>query len=228
MRPLAWRASATPKSSPPKSTAALPPVPNVVSSAPSALSRATWKFPPSGPGEPAEQELAVGEHDHGHCAADRAPAEALPAVAGERGVERAVPVEARDGDAEVGVPDEHDLAVRLNAAPKADSSSPPNVILRFPPDPNVVSRLPFVRRRATQKELAGRPAAGTTILPLRCTSTARAASVPPKLIFFLQLPAKSRRGHPRPCGDATRRRGRGDSPTTRRRAISTAPTACRA
>ena len=52
IRPLAWRAIARPKSSPPKSIAAMPPVPNVASSAPPAFRRATWMLPPSGPEKP--------------------------------------------------------------------------------------------------------------------------------------------------------------------------------
>lgn len=76
------------------------------------------------------------------------------------------------------------------APPNADSSSPPKSILRFPPEPNVVSSRPLVRRRATQKELWAAPPPATTILPLGCTSTTCATSVPPKLIVFFPLPPK--------------------------------------
>ena len=58
------------------------------------------------------------------------------------------------------------LPSACSAAPPIDSSAPPNSILRFPPDPNVVSSAPLVRRRATQNELAGAPPPATTIRPL--------------------------------------------------------------
>ena len=77
-----------------------------------------------------------------------------------------------------------------SAAPKADSCSPPKSIMRFPRDPNVVSSMPLVRRRATQKEPAAAPPPATTILPFGCTSTACGLSMPPKLIVFFPLPAK--------------------------------------
>ena len=60
IRPSAWRASASPKSSPPKSIVAMPPVANVGSSAPLGFSRATWMFPPSGPEKPPIRSLPLG------------------------------------------------------------------------------------------------------------------------------------------------------------------------
>jgi predicted enzyme related to lactoylglutathione lyase len=77
-----------------------------------------------------------------------------------------------------------------NAAPWTDSSSPPKSIVRFPPDPNERSSRPVLHSRAMQKETAAAPPPATTILPSDCTSAARAASVPPKSIAFLPLPAK--------------------------------------
>ena len=76
------------------------------------------------------------------------------------------------------------------AAPNAPSSSPPKLMMRLPRVPNVVSRLPLARRRATQNLRAAVPRPATTILPLGCTSTACASSSPPKPIRFFPLPAK--------------------------------------
>ena len=67
----------------------------------------------------------------------------------------------------------------------ADSFSPPKSTIRLPPEPNVVSSVPFVRRRTTQNEPPAAPPPATTIRPLDWTSTTRAASVPPKLTVFL-------------------------------------------
>src|SRR5512133_2812246 len=71
-----------------------------------------------------------------------------------------------------------------------DSSSVPESITRLPPEPKVGSSVPLAeRRRTTQKELVGPPPPATTTLPLGCTSTALAASMPPKLtVFFPPLP----------------------------------------
>jgi hypothetical protein len=60
IRPLAWRAIASPESSPPKSAVAMPPVPNVESSAPFAFRRASCTFPVSGPEKPATRSLPFG------------------------------------------------------------------------------------------------------------------------------------------------------------------------
>ena len=78
-----------------------------------------------------------------------------------------------------------------SAAPNADSRSPPKSITRLPPGPNVVSGAPLLRRRMTQNEVApAPPPPASTILPFGCTSTASAASLPPKVIVFLPLPSK--------------------------------------
>ena len=66
----------------------------------------------------------------------------------------------------------------------------PKSITRLPPEPKVGSSVPLAeRRRTTQKELAGPPPPAATTRPLGCTSTALAASMPPKLtVFFPPLP----------------------------------------
>ena len=117
IRPSAWRASASPKSSPPKSIVAMPPVANVGSSAPLGLQPRDLDVPALGAGEAADQELAVGRHHHGRGAADRAPADEPAAVAVEGGVQRAVGLQAHDGDLQARVSGEDDLAVGLQRRP---------------------------------------------------------------------------------------------------------------
>ena len=113
MRPSAWRAIASPKSSPPKSTVAMPPVRERRVQRAVGLQARDLDVPALGAREAAEQDLAVRRHDHGGSAADRAPAEGLPAVAVEGRVERAVGLQAHDGDLQARISGEHDLAVGL-------------------------------------------------------------------------------------------------------------------
>ena len=96
----------------------------------------------------------------------------------------------------------------------------PKSITRLPPEPKVGSRVPLAeRRRTTQKELAGPPPPAATTLPLGCTSTACAASMPPKLtVFFPPLPKVVSRspGCAMPRTLPARGRGRSARASTRR------------
>ena len=187
---MAWRAIARPKSSPPKSTGALPPAPNVLSSAPLAFRRATWMFPPSGPEKPASRILPLGSTSTAMARLispqlnSFLPSPENVLSSEPLGFSRVTATRRSESPASTILPS------GCSAAPKAVSLSPPKSIVRFPPDPNVVSNAPLLRRRATQKKSAAPPSPATTILPLGCTSTARAASVPPKLIVFFPLPSK--------------------------------------
>ena len=69
--------------------------------------------PALGAREAADQELAVGGHHHGRGAADRSPADHLPAVAVEGGVQRAVGLQPHHGDLQARVSGEDDLPVGL-------------------------------------------------------------------------------------------------------------------
>ena len=187
---MAWRAIASPKSSPPKSTGDLPPVPNVLSSAPLAFRRATWMLPPSGPKKPASRILPLGS-----TSTDVAwlnPPQLKSFLPSPEKVVSREPLGFRRATATCRSerPASTILPSGCSAAPSRDPLSPPKSIVRLPPDPNVVSNAPLARRRATQKVPGAAPSPATTILPLGCTSTAFAASVPPKLIVFFPLPSK--------------------------------------
>ena len=167
MRPLAWRASAVPKSSPPKSTAALPPVPNVVSSAPLGFSRATWTLPPSGPEKPPTRSLPLGSTSTavarpiGPQLNSTFPSPENEVSSEPFGFSRATATRKSES------PTSTILPSGCSAAPNAPSSSPPKGTVRLPPVPNVVSRLPLARSRATQNRRAAVPSAGDHDPPVR-------------------------------------------------------------
>ena len=187
---MAWRAAAKPKSSPPKSIAVRPAVPNAVSGAPSAFTRATWTFPPSGPEKPASTSLPFGSTITAWARLS-APHLYLRFPSPEN-VVSSEPLAFRRATAtsRSASPTRTILPSGWSAAPKAISSSSPKSTFFRPPLPNVVSSAPLLRRRTTQNEPAVDPPPATTIRPLGCTSTACAVSVPPNVTAFLPLPSK--------------------------------------
>src|SRR5262249_37629554 len=203
MRPSAWRAAAKPDSVPPKSPPALPPVPNAVSSAPFAFRRPTSMSPPSGPEKPATTSLPSGRTSTAWARLKSCGLQLKVFLPSPEHVVSSEPLGLRRATAarRSEPPASTILPSGCSAAPKTDSPRPwpPRPITRLPPDPNVVSSTPLLRRRATQKRLgavgslAVLPA--TTILPLGCTSTAVGASIPPKLIVFSRRRKSSYQDH---------------------------------
>jgi hypothetical protein len=109
----------------------------------------------------------------------------------ERLVQRAVRVQPREGDPGVRLSRQHDLAVRLERPTEGGPDLVPADI-----DPALPTRSERGVERAVgpqtrnAKGVRDPPPPATTILPLGCTRTTRASSVPPKLIVFFPVPAK--------------------------------------
>ena len=172
MRPSAWRTIASPKSSPPKSIVAMPPVANVESSAPLGFRRATWMFPPSGPEKPPIRSLPFGATTTA-VARPMTPQLRLflpsPSKVGSSAplaFRRTTATCRRESPASTILPS------GWSAAPYTDSSSVPKSMTRLPPEPKVGSSVPLAaRRRTMQNELAGPPPPAAMTRPLGWTRT---------------------------------------------------------
>ena len=175
----------------------MPPVPNVVSSAPFAFSRAAWMFPPSGPENPPSRSLPL---DSTMTPVARLTAPQLNSfLPSAENVVSSFPLAFRRVIATCWTcesPTTTILPSGCSAAANARSSSPPKSIVRLPRVPNVVSSRPLLRSRATQNAVEAPPLPARTILPFGCTSTAWTSSVPPKLIAFFPFRRSSYRDHP--------------------------------
>ncbi len=168
IRPFACRAIALPNSVPPRSTVAIPPVPNVVSSAPFAFSRAAWMFPPSGPENPPSRSLPL---DSTITPVARLTAPQLNSfLPSAENVVSSVPLAFRRVIATCCTcesPTTTILPSGCSAAANDRSSSPPKSILRLPREPNVVSSSPLLRSRATQNTVEAPPLPASEDPPVR-------------------------------------------------------------
>jgi hypothetical protein len=156
-----------------------------LSSSPFAFSRATWTLPPSGPEKPAISSLPFGVTTTAWARPIGPQLKSFLPSPSKLASSEPLDFSPTTATRKFESPASTILPSAWSAPPYAESLSPPKSTTRLPPDPNVVSSVPFVRRRTTQNEPPAAPPPATTIRPLGCTSTTRAASVPPKLIVFL-------------------------------------------